>query len=115
VVTWHDAGRLDRGRGKHDASPGPHFFPEVCDGNPSRVCQQCGEKPRCDESLFCSPQCKAAFAEIAAQAIACGSCDALIDGITEALAAGWSDIEPDLEGYSWNFLGTCPDYRKENP
>jgi hypothetical protein len=78
------------------------------------LCHHCGEKPRRGESLFCSEECKAEFAKIAAEAIACGSCDAIIDGITEALAAGWSDIEPDLEGYSWNYLGTCPDCREEN-
>jgi hypothetical protein len=47
------------------------------------------------------------------EAISCYACDATIDGIEEALAAGWSDIEPDPEGRGWNYLGECPDCKRQ--
>jgi hypothetical protein len=49
-----------------------------------------------------------------AEAVACVSCDAHIDGIAEAQSEGWADITADPEGYSWNYLGVCPDCRAEN-
>jgi hypothetical protein len=74
-------------------------------------CLQCQGKPPVGESKFCSAECRAAFAKGMAEAIACHLCDAQIDGITAATAAGWTDIGPDPEGTSWNYLGLCPECR----
>lgn len=78
-------------------------------------CCRCGRAiPReRSESLFCSEGCKAEYAKDPPQSISCGHCSAQADGILEAEAAGWKEIEMHVEGYSWNFLGTCPDCVRE--
>lgn len=77
------------------------------------MCYHCRKNPRRGESLFCSEECKAEYAKIAPESIECFMCDAQADGITSAIAAGWKDIEQDLEGYGYNYLGYCPACQKE--
>ncbi len=78
-------------------------------------CAHC-EKPvpasRC-ESLFCSEECKAEYSKNPPETIACENCSAHIDGLKEAEAAGWKEIEIHVEGFSWNYLGICPDCLEE--
>jgi hypothetical protein len=71
-------------------------------------CLHCQKKHNRD-SKFCSPACREEFAKTMCEALACFECDAQIDGIATAAAAGWKDIEPDPEGTTWNYLGLCPD------
>ena len=80
------------------------------------ICCQCeGDIPvgRQADSLFCSKVCKEEYAQSPPQSISCEYCSAQADGILEAETAGWKGIEMDIEGYSWNFLGACPDCVKE--
>lgn len=46
----------------------------------------------------------------------CTNCDAGMEHATpeQALSHGWSDIEEDFGGGSWNYLGTCPDCRESD-
>ncbi len=48
--------------------------------------------------------------------LCCNNCDAGTDIATpeQAIAEGWSDIEEDFDGRSWNYLGTCPECRDED-
>lgn len=48
--------------------------------------------------------------------LCCTGCDAGGDIETpeQAIAQGWSDIDEDFDGRSWNYLGTCPDCRAED-
>ena len=75
------------------------------------VCCQCEGTiaPARSESRFCSKACKAEYAKDPPQSISCEHCSAQADGVKEAEAQGWKDIAMDVEGYSWNFLGTCPE------
>jgi hypothetical protein len=43
--------------------------------------------------------------------LSCVLCDAGdgLENAEQARAAGWSDIEQDFGGTSWNNLGVCPD------
>jgi hypothetical protein len=77
------------------------------------LCLHCGVNPPAGESKFCSPACRAEFARTMPESISCSNCDALADGVAQATAAGWTDIEADPEGTSWNYLGFCPDCRRE--
>ncbi len=45
----------------------------------------------------------------------CVECDAGLDieSPEEAIAAGWTEIEEDFEGISWNYLGCCPEHQEE--
>lgn len=46
--------------------------------------------------------------------LSCCSCDCdSPDSLEEALAAGWTEIQFDPGGLSWNFLGYCPDHSQE--
>jgi len=48
--------------------------------------------------------------------LCCTGCD-VGEGIAtpeQAIAEGWSDIEEDFVGNSWNYLGTCPVCREED-
>jgi hypothetical protein len=46
--------------------------------------------------------------------LACCDCDCdSPDSLEEALAAGWTDIQYDPGGSSWNFLGMCPEHSEE--
>ena len=55
-----------------------------------------GECPKCSE-------------EQVAESISCaGPCDATADSLAAAVKAGWRDIQEDLSGLSWNYLGQCP-------
>ncbi len=76
-------------------------------------CIQCEKNPRNGESLFCSPACKTAYSINPPESISCGVCDAQTDGVAAAEAQGWKHLEMDVEGYSWNYLGLCPDCQKE--
>ena len=44
--------------------------------------------------------------------IACCHCDASPPLLAEAIKKGWSDFQYD-DGAEWNFLGVCPDCKKE--
>lgn len=74
-------------------------------------CIQCWARPPSGESKFCSTECRAEFEKSMAEAIACSLCDATADDIKAAEAEGWTDIEPDSEGTTWNYLGFCPECR----
>jgi len=41
--------------------------------------------------------------------LACADCDAFIDQQHKALLLGWMGITTDLDGFSWNFIGHCPE------
>jgi hypothetical protein len=41
-------------------------------------------------------------------------CDALAYGIADAVRDGWTGIDPDPDGTTWNYLGLCPDCPKED-
>ena len=71
-------------------------------------CLQCAKKPLRFDSRFCSQRCKKRFAKTMPETITCGNCDAQVDGVMDAYAAGWKGIVADPEGYSWNYLGDCP-------
>lgn len=47
--------------------------------------------------------------------LSCGECDAGqgIASYADAVAAGWTEICVDEDGLGWNFLGTCPECRRE--
>ncbi|MFO0809063.1 MAG: hypothetical protein U0746_10600 [Gemmataceae bacterium] len=75
------------------------------------ICRHCETRPVNGASLFCSPECRAEFAKTMPELIECSDCDAQADSIAEATAAGWTEIDPDPEGYSWNYLGLCPECR----
>lgn len=77
----------------------------------SKACCQCeGDiPPKRFESLFCSKACKEEYAKDPPQTISCNFCTAQADGVKDAEAQGWKDIDMDVEGYTWNFLGTCPE------
>jgi hypothetical protein len=77
------------------------------------LCLCCGVKPTAGESKFCTPACREAFAKTMPESISCSSCDATADGVAEATAAGWVEIEADPEGTSWNYLGFCPDCQRD--
>jgi hypothetical protein len=49
--------------------------------------------------------------------LTCGRCgdDCERETYAEAIAGGWTEIEPDLEGVSWNFLGHCPECSSPRP
>jgi hypothetical protein len=77
-------------------------------------CVHCELKERRTDSVFCSEECKQAF--IAAgppESIQCELCDNEADGIKDAERDGWVDIELNVEGYPYNYLGLCPDCQKE--
>ena len=48
--------------------------------------------------------------------LCCVCCDggSDIDTPEQAIAEGWSDIEEDFDGFSWNYLGTCPECREDD-
>lgn len=48
--------------------------------------------------------------------LCCFRCDAGMDIKTpeQAIAEGWTDIEEDFDGSSWNYLGSCPECREED-
>src|SRR4051794_9587613 len=62
------------------------------------VCLHCGANPAAGERKFCSPACRAEFARTMPESVSCSNCDTTADGVAEATAAGWIDIEPDPEG-----------------
>jgi hypothetical protein len=76
-------------------------------------CLHCGVNPAAGESKFCTSTCLEAFAKTMPESISCSGCDQSADGIAEAIAAGWIDIERDPEGSSWNYLGFCPECQRE--
>jgi hypothetical protein len=76
-------------------------------------CLQCQAKPQVGESKFCSAECRAEFAKDMAEAIACSLCDAQVDGIAQATEEGWTEIDADPEGTSWNYLALCPACKAE--
>jgi hypothetical protein len=47
--------------------------------------------------------------------LTCERCDAGmdIDSYDQALAQGWTGIDYDPDGLAWNFVGLCPDCRRE--
>lgn len=73
------------------------------------LCEQClNPFGRIDESAMEAIQLDVPFS------LTCAHCDAFIDTPHEALLAGWQGITADLEGLSWNFIGDCPEC-KRNP
>ncbi len=48
-------------------------------------------------------------AETPAETGTCYHCDATFDSLAEALRRGWRDLQQDVKGLSWNYLGCCPD------
>jgi hypothetical protein len=77
-------------------------------------CLHCQLQPARRESKFCSETCRDEFAKDMAEAICCHRCDAQADGIADAVRDGWTGIDPDPEGTTWNYLGLCPDCPKED-
>ncbi len=47
--------------------------------------------------------------------LCCTGCDAGTDITTpeQAISEGWSNIEEDFDGRSWNYLGMCPECRED--
>jgi hypothetical protein len=45
----------------------------------------------------------------------CVECDAGMDieSPEQAIADGWTEIEEDFDGLSWNYLGRCPEHQVE--
>lgn len=76
-------------------------------------CLHCGVNAAAYESKFCTAACREQFAATMPESISCSGCDAMADGVAEATAAGWIDIEPDPDGSSWNYLGYCPECQRE--
>ncbi len=76
------------------------------------LCLHCQKALPSGESKFCSPACRAEFARTMPEAISCYYCDAQADGILSAEHEGWTRIEADPEGSSWNYLGLCPECRE---
>lgn len=79
----------------------------VCD------CIECGRERRRRSSLFCSRACRNVFALNMPESVSCYGCDACEEGVIDALLAGWTNIDPDPEGRSWNYIGVCPVCAKE--
>lgn len=75
------------------------------------LCLHCQHAPPERGSKFCSPACREAFALTMPEAISCFHCDAMADGVESAQSGGWTCIEADPEGTTWNYLGVCPDCR----
>lgn len=76
---------------------------------PFDPCLGCTRKPHSGESLFCSDQCRARYSRDPPQSIACCQCDGQADSLKEVIASGWTDLDRDVEGYTWNYLGLCPE------
>ena len=55
-----------------------------------------GECPTCSEK------------QVAVSISCAGPCDAMADSLAAAVKEGWRDIQEDLSGLSWNYLGQCP-------
>jgi hypothetical protein len=75
-------------------------------------CIQCENRPERSGSRFCSEECKEEYTATCHPAIACRECDEFVEDLDEAKVAGWTDVELDVEGWSWNHLGLCPDCTK---
>jgi len=43
------------------------------------------------------------------ETVACAHCDASADSLAEAVTQGFARLQADPEGYSYNYLGECPD------
>lgn len=43
-----------------------------------------------------------------AESLSCAECDATADSLSDALQNGWTRLQADLSGLSWNYLGICP-------
>ena len=77
------------------------------------VCLQCKAADAAyPDSHYCSDECKAKWMETHGGPIQC-YCDAELDTIGEAKAAGWMGIEPYPEGATCNWRGLCPNCKKE--
>jgi hypothetical protein len=72
-------------------------------------CMKCKNHLQRSDSRFCCEACKDGYAATCFPAIARRDCDAFIEDLDEAKVAGWTDVELDVVGHSWNFLGLCPD------
>lgn len=46
--------------------------------------------------------------ETVAESISCAECSETADSLSEALQNGWTRLQADLSGLSWNYLGICP-------
>ncbi len=48
------------------------------------------------------------------ETFACVRCDAdSPSSFEEAVRQGWTEIQADFQGASWNYLGVCPDCKAE--
>lgn len=45
--------------------------------------------------------------ETVPESVSCAECDATADSLAEALQKGWTRLQADLSGLSWNYLGIC--------
>lgn len=77
-------------------------------------CLNCVVNTARPDSHFCSAECKAAFMAECNGPVRCRGgaetiCFAETDAVAAAEAAGWTEIEEDPEGVSWNYDGFCPD------
>ena len=64
-----------------------------------------------DQPLFC-PECQGTEFDTtdAPFSLACHECDVeSADTLAEAIAAGWQGVTFDPGGFSWNFIGGCPE------
>ena len=64
------------------------------------------------ESHFCSPECRDEWAKTMAFVLECSGCYGAGENYTskeQAVADGWTDIEDDPEGWTWNQIGLCPE------
>lgn len=75
-------------------------------------CLHCKSSPTPRDSHFCSPACRDQWCRDMPFVLTCCNCDADegdCQTIGEAILAGWSGIEEDPDGATWNFIGECPD------
>lgn len=56
---------------------------------------------------------RALLSQLLPELVVCETCDAKVDGVGNALRAGWTEIVHQ-EASTWEFIGTCPDCMREN-
>ena len=72
------------------------------------------DTPATTQQRYLIPECDP---DTEAFSLTCFWCDATEDATMrfplDALVAGWENLSYDPEGFSWNYLGDCPDCIRE--
>ena len=47
------------------------------------------------------------------ESVTCAHCDEQVDSLAQAVRHGFTRLQPDPDGLSWNYVGECPDCQKK--